>query len=124
MTQCATCGTASLTAAPRTVAPLEPAMTDRDLEHRLLIACAVAREAGHLAADYFARREQLEVEHKGVQDLVSVADREVEELIRTRLGTAFPEDALLGEEGGGDGLAGDLEARPAPRRARAAAGCG
>ena len=80
-------------------------MSDRDLEHRLLIACAVAREAGHLAADYFARREQLEVEHKGVQDLVSVADREVEELIRTRLATAFPGDGLLGEEGGGDGLA-------------------
>jgi myo-inositol-1(or 4)-monophosphatase len=84
-------------------------MSDRDLEHRLLIACAVAREAGHLAADYFARREQLEVEHKGVQDLVSVADREVEELIRTRLATAFPGDGLLGEEGGGDGLAAAVE---------------
>jgi myo-inositol-1(or 4)-monophosphatase len=84
-------------------------MSDRDLEHRLLVACAVAREAGHLAADYFARREQLEVEHKGVQDLVSVADREVEELIRTRLGIAFPQDGMLGEEGGGDGPADDVD---------------
>jgi myo-inositol-1(or 4)-monophosphatase len=79
-------------------------MTDRELEQRLLIACAVAREAGHLAHDYFLKRDQLDVEHKGMQDLVSEADREVEELIRTRLGVAFPDDALLGEEGGGDGL--------------------
>ena len=79
-------------------------MTDRDLELRLLTACAVLREAGHLARDYFARREQLAVEHKGVQDLVSVADRTVEELIRTRLAAAFPDDGLLGEEhGGADG---------------------
>lgn len=75
-------------------------MTDRELEQRLLIACAVAREAGHLAYDYFLKRDQLDVEHKGMQDLVSEADREVEELIRTRLGVAFPDDALLGEEGG------------------------
>ena len=79
-------------------------MTDRELEQRLLIACAVAREAGHLARDYFIKRDQLDIEHKGMQDLVSDADREVEELIRTRLGVAFPDDAMLGEEGGGDGL--------------------
>ncbi len=84
-------------------------MTDRDLELRLLAACAVVREAGHLAHDYFLKRAELDVEHKtGVQDLVSAADREVEELIRTRLAAAFPDDRLLGEEGGGDDpLAGD-----------------
>ena len=87
-------------------------MTDRDLELRLLTACAVAREAGHLAYDYFTRRAELDVEHKsGAQDLVSIADREVEELIRTRLSVAFPEDRLLGEEGGGgdDLLEGDAD---------------
>ena len=76
-------------------------MTDRDLDLRLLTARAVAREAGKLAYDYFTRRAQLEVEHKGMQDLVSVADRAVEELIRARLHGAFPDDDLLGEEGGG-----------------------
>jgi myo-inositol-1(or 4)-monophosphatase len=76
-------------------------MTDRDLDLRLLTACAVAREAGKLAYDYFSRSAQLEVEHKGMQDLVSVADRAVEDLIRTRLSGAFPDDDLLGEEGGG-----------------------
>ena len=76
-------------------------MTDRDLDLRLMTARAVAREAGKLACDYFSRRAQLEIEHKGMQDLVSVADRAVEDLIRQRLSGAYPEDDLLGEEGGG-----------------------
>jgi myo-inositol-1(or 4)-monophosphatase len=76
-------------------------MTDRDLDLRLLTARAVVREAGKLAYNYFTRRAQLEVEHKGMQDLVSVADRAVEDLIRARLRGAFPDDDLLGEEGGG-----------------------
>ena len=76
-------------------------MIDRDLDLRLLTARAVAREAGKLAHDYFSKRAQLEVEHKGMQDVVSVADRAVEDLIRQRLSGAFPEDDLLGEEGGG-----------------------
>ena len=76
-------------------------MIDRDLDLRLLTARAVATEAGKLAHDYFSKRAQLEVERKGMQDLVSVADRAVEDLIRARLRGAFPEDDLLGEEGGG-----------------------
>jgi myo-inositol-1(or 4)-monophosphatase len=76
-------------------------MSDRDLDLRLLTARAVAAEAGKLAHDYFGRRAQLEIEQTGMQDLVSVADRAVEDLIRARLSSAFPEDDLLGEEGGG-----------------------
>jgi myo-inositol-1(or 4)-monophosphatase len=76
-------------------------MTDHDLDLRLLTARAVAREAGKLAFDYFSRRAQLEIELKGMQDLVSVADRAVETLMRERLSAAWPEDDLLGEEGGG-----------------------
>jgi myo-inositol-1(or 4)-monophosphatase len=75
-------------------------MPDRDLDLRLLAACAIVREAGKLAYDYFGRRAQLEIEHKGMQDVVSIADRAVEDLIRKRLAGAFPEDDLLGEEGG------------------------
>jgi myo-inositol-1(or 4)-monophosphatase len=93
-------------------------MTDRDLELRLLTACAVAREAGRLAHDYFVRRAELDVEHKsGAQDLVSIADREVEKLIRARLATAFPDDGLLGEEGGGGDRERDdgSEGRPSRR---------
>ena len=76
-------------------------MTDSSLDLRLLVACAAAREAGRLALDYFCNRDRLEIERKGFQDLVSRADREVEVLVRERLGAAFPGEAFLGEEGGG-----------------------
>lgn len=79
-----------------------------DLARRLAVAEEVLRAAGALARDYFLRRGELTVERKGVQDLVSVADKSVEALIRERLATAFPGDAFLGEEGGGDGQAARL----------------
>lgn len=75
------------------MAPIDP-------ELRLAAACAVAREAGALALRLFRARDRLLVERKGLQDLVSVADREVEALIRDRLARLFPEDGFLGEEGG------------------------
>ena len=55
------------------------------LEDRLSVATQLIREAGDLAAGFFARRATLTRETKGPQDFVSVADREVEALIRTRL---------------------------------------
>ena len=74
-------------------------MTD-PLDLRLLAACAIVREAGQLARDYFLRRDTLEIEFKGHQDLVSVADRAVEEAIRDHLTGSFPDDDVIGEEGG------------------------
>ncbi|WP_448187836.1 inositol monophosphatase family protein [Azospirillum sp. sgz301742] len=74
---------------------------EREFDRRLAAGAAVAREAGWLARRYFERRAELTVEIKGPQDLVSVADRAVEELIRTRLAALFPEDAVVGEEAGG-----------------------
>jgi myo-inositol-1(or 4)-monophosphatase len=71
-----------------------------DLEKRLLAAEAVVRDAGRLAADYFARRATLPIGRKGKQDVVSEADRACEELIIGALAKAFPEDGFLGEEGG------------------------
>ncbi|MCS6878652.1 MAG: inositol monophosphatase [Geminicoccaceae bacterium] len=76
-------------------------MTDDDLRARYEAAHVVIREAGTAAARRFREREGLAVEHKGLQDLVSVADRETEALIRARLAAFFPSDAILGEEGGG-----------------------
>src|ERR1700730_13412826 len=70
------------------------------IEARLTTATAVIREAGALAGKYFARRTALTRETKGPQDFVSIADREVEALIRTRLAKAFPEDGFLREESG------------------------
>lgn len=71
-------------------------------EMRLAAAEAVAREAGALALRYYRGREALAVEQKGPQDIVSIADREVEHLVRARLQALFPQDAVLGEEGGLD----------------------
>jgi myo-inositol-1(or 4)-monophosphatase len=68
---------------------------------RLAVATPLIREAGELAAGYFAGRATLTGETKGPQDFVSIADREVEALIRARLAEAFPGDGFLGEESGG-----------------------
>jgi myo-inositol-1(or 4)-monophosphatase len=71
------------------------------LEARLAHAEAVAREAGAMALDYFKRRETLVIETKrDPQDVVSIADREVENLIRGRFNQAYPDDGVLGEEYG------------------------
>ncbi|OWV94762.1 inositol monophosphatase family protein [Rhizobium sp. R693] len=71
------------------------------LEARFGLAEAVAREAGAMALDYFKRRDTLVVETKrDPQDVVSIADRDVENLIRARFKEAFPTDGVLGEEHG------------------------
>lgn len=75
-------------------------MHGSDLEMRLAAAAAVAREAGTLALRHYRQRDRLEIEGKGLQDIVSIADREVEDLVRLRLGRLFPDDGVLGEEGG------------------------
>lgn len=75
---------------------MTPAVTAR---HTL--ALTLAQEAGALALGFFNSRDTLAVETKAnPQDVVSRADREVEELIRARIAAAFPDDAVLGEEGG------------------------
>ena len=78
-------------------------MADRDIERRLLAACAIAREAGALARRRFRPRPSaLSLTFKGPQDYVLASDAEVEALIRLRLHEAFPQDAFFGEEGGGE----------------------
>jgi len=64
---------------------------------------AIALEAGQLAAR--RRREGVEVAatKSSIVDVVTAADREVEELIRARIAAARPQDAILGEEGGATG---------------------
>jgi myo-inositol-1(or 4)-monophosphatase len=76
-----------------------------ELGPRLEAMSGIIRDAGRLALDFFDDRASLAIEHKGQQDLVSLADRAVEELIRKELAACFPEDAVLGEEGGGEGTA-------------------
>jgi myo-inositol-1(or 4)-monophosphatase len=59
---------------------------------------AIAREAGALLMDYF--RQQVKIEYKGEADLVTVADRSSEKLIRERIRSQFPGHDVLGEEEG------------------------
>ena len=58
----------------------------------------IAREAGALLMDYF--RQRVAVEYKGDADLVTVADRASETLIRERIRSLWPAHDILGEEGG------------------------
>ena len=58
----------------------------------------IAREAGALLMGYF--RQHVKVEYKGDADLVTVADRSSEILIRERLRQHWPTHDILGEEGG------------------------
>jgi myo-inositol-1(or 4)-monophosphatase len=75
-------------------------MTDR-IAARAQLASDLARAAGQTALGYFRNRGDLVVETKnGALDLVSVADRAVEEMIRRAIAETFPDDAILGEEGG------------------------
>ncbi|HTM16121.1 MAG TPA: inositol monophosphatase family protein [Terracidiphilus sp.] len=60
-------------------------------------ASEIAREAGARLREFFA--QGVETEYKGDVDLVTVADRTVEKLIRTRLGDVFPGHGIYGEEG-------------------------
>ncbi len=70
---------------------------------RYQFARDVALAAAELAFEFYQRRFQLAVEHKGgdLQDVVSRADREVEQLTRNMITQRFPQDDFLGEESGG-----------------------
>jgi len=65
---------------------------------RLELARQVARSSGALALAYYAARDELEVNSKGLQDRVTKADREVERHIFQKITEVFPNDGFLGEE--------------------------
>ena len=59
----------------------------------------IARQAGDLALSYFDRLSTITVSAKGHLDLVTIADRAVEEFVTQHLIEAFPDDGVFGEEG-------------------------
>jgi myo-inositol-1(or 4)-monophosphatase len=69
-------------------------------------ASAIAREAGARLREFFV--QGVETEYKGDVDLITVADRTVEKLIRGRLGESFPEHGIFGEEGTRERLEGEF----------------
>lgn len=62
------------------------------------LAAEIAREAGALAQQRRAEGVHLAATKSTLADIVTEADREVENLIRDRLRTVRPDDGFLGEE--------------------------
>lgn len=77
-------------------------MTPAELDLRQFAVLGLVAEASHAALGYFGRRDSLGVSMKGAQDWLTVADGAVEALLRERLAVLFPDDAVIGEEGGGE----------------------
>ncbi len=69
-------------------------------------ASAIAREAGARLREFF--EHGVATEYKGDVDIVTVADRTVEKLIRGRLAEAFPEHGVYGEEGTRERMEGEF----------------
>jgi len=65
----------------------------------------LAREAGARLREFYA--QGVATEYKGDVDLVTVADRTVEKLIRERLAVLFPNHGVYGEEGTRERLDGE-----------------
>ena len=75
-------------------------MTSKAIQVRYEWAQSIARRAGKKALALFRAREQLVIESKGPQDVVSAADRDIEREIRAEVTACFADDGFLGEEGG------------------------
>lgn len=63
------------------------------------LASAVAREAADLVRAHAVRGVEVAATKSSEVDVVTAADRAAEDLLRSRLRAARPDDAILGEEG-------------------------
>jgi histidinol phosphatase-like enzyme (inositol monophosphatase family) len=73
-------------------------MSGGELQSLLDFAVSLAREAGEITLRYF--RKEFETRLKGKDNFVTQADLEAEEFLRRRIAEKFPDDAVIGEEGG------------------------
>lgn len=69
------------------------------LDGRLACAVELAKLGGELTLKYF-QTSGVDVERKGDDSPVTIADKQAEQLIREQLSQRFPDDAILGEEFG------------------------
>jgi myo-inositol-1(or 4)-monophosphatase len=78
-------------------------MASADLDDRLDLASAVARDAGAMMLAALRNRTGVPVHiFKGQHDYLTETDSAVEQLIRKRIAATFPRDGFLGEESAGD----------------------
>lgn len=75
-------------------------MPNIEISPELAFALDVCRRAGEVALNHFDRN--IAVEEKSDGTPVTAADKQCERLIRESIADKFPEDAILGEEEGGD----------------------
>lgn len=73
-----------------------------DADDLLSLAEDIAREAGALARRRRDEGVRVAATKSSLADIVTEADREVEDLIRARLSAARPHDGFLGEESGAE----------------------
>lgn len=74
---------------------------DTALAARFALAKTLAAEAGAMALDYFNRLDTLVIETKrDLQDVVSIADRNVEIFLKEHVAELYASDGFLGEEFG------------------------
>ncbi|MDT7778225.1 MAG: histidinol-phosphatase [Acidobacteriota bacterium] len=73
-------------------------MSERELQELLDFGVSAAREAGEITLRYF--RKKFETRLKGKDNFVTQADVEAEEFLRRKISERFPDDAIIGEEGG------------------------
>ncbi len=69
-----------------------------ELKELLDFAVEIARKAGAITSGHY--QGSFVAERKADNSFVTMADREVEVYLRTRIAEAFPEDSILGEEDG------------------------
>lgn len=69
-----------------------------EIKELMNFAVGLARDAGEITLKYFRRAPETFVKSDG--SFVTVADREAEDYLRQTLSARFPDDSILGEEGG------------------------
>src|SRR5450759_5126292 len=69
------------------------------MQDELAATVETATEAAQLVLSYFGG-DHIDTRAKGVGDVVTAADTASETLILSRLGDRFPDDGIVGEEGG------------------------
>ena len=74
----------------------------------ITVASAIARKAGALLMDHYARGVKTEYKGSGTVDVVTEADRASEKLIVESLRASFPDHGIVGEEGSRSQVAGEF----------------